>query len=174
MSLRLHNSMTRTVEPFVPQDPYRVTMYVCGPTVYDTPHLGNARPAVVFDVLFRLLQYHYPQVVYARNFTDVDDKIMERAKADGEHISDLTERTIQDYHGVMDALGVLRPTHEPRATGAIDRMLHIISLLIDRGHAYEAEGHVLFHVPVLPSPRTALPAPPRRFRGRCACRPRRL
>ncbi|MBD2750573.1 cysteine--tRNA ligase [Microvirga sp. BT688] len=151
MNLRLHNSMTRMVEPFVPQDPYRVTMYVCGPTVYDTPHLGNARPAVVFDVLFRLLRYHYPQVVYARNFTDVDDKIMERAKADGERISDLTERTIQDYHEVTDALGVERPTHEPRATGAIDRMLHIIGLLIDRGHAYEAEGHVLFHVPSYPA-----------------------
>src|SRR3712207_6026445 len=132
MNLRLHNPMTRTVEPFEPQDPHRITMYVCGPTVYDTPHLGNARPAVVFDVLFRLRRYQYPQVVYARNFTDVDDKIMERAKASGERISDLTERTIQDYHEVTDALGVLRPTHEPRATGAIDRMLHIISLLIDR------------------------------------------
>lgn len=151
MNLRLHNSMTRMVEPFVPQDPRRVTMYVCGPTVYDTPHLGNARPAVVFDVLFRLLRHHYPQVVYARNFTDVDDKIMERAKAHGERISDLTERTIQDYHEVTDALGVERPTHEPRATSAIDRMLHIIGLLIDRGHAYEAEGHVLFHVPSYPA-----------------------
>jgi cysteinyl-tRNA synthetase len=151
MNLRLHNSMTRTVEPFVPQNPHRVTMYVCGPTVYDTPHLGNARPAVVFDVLFRLLQHYYPQVVYARNFTDVDDKIMERAEADGEHISELTERTIQDYHEVTDALGVLHPTHEPRATGAIDRMLHIIGLLIARGHAYESEGHVLFDVPSYPA-----------------------
>jgi len=148
--LRLHNSMTRSVEPVVPADPDRVTMYVCGPTVYDTPHLGNARPAVVFDVLFRVLRHLYPRVDYARNLTDIDDKIIDRARANGEPIAALTERTVADYREISDALSVLPPTHEPRATGSVPGMLAMISTLLGKGHAYEAEGHVLFSVGSFP------------------------
>ena len=118
MSIKLYNSMSRDLEEFSPQNPENITMYVCGPTVYDTPHLGNARPAVVFDVLFRLLRHTYGDnsVEYARNFTDIDDKIMERASENGEDIYSLTERTIADYRYIMTDLSVLTPTHEPRAT----------------------------------------------------------
>jgi cysteinyl-tRNA synthetase len=150
MRLRLHNSMTRAVEDFAPSDPSRPTMYVCGPTVYDTPHLGNARPAVVFDVLFRVLRHLHGDVAYARNLTDVDDKIMDRAAANGEAIEALTERTVAEYHAVTDALGVLPPTFEPRATGSIPEMLAMIGELVGKGHAYASEGHVLFSVGSFP------------------------
>jgi cysteinyl-tRNA synthetase len=156
-TIRLHNTLTRRKEEFRPLDPANVRMYVCGPTVYDRAHLGNARPVVVFDVLFRLLRHVYgaDRVTYVRNFTDVDDKINARAAemaaaGDGrpmeEIIRSLTDRTIGWFHEDMDALGALRPTHEPRATEWIGAMIAMIEALIARGHAYVAEGHVLFAV----------------------------
>ncbi|WP_374443292.1 cysteine--tRNA ligase [Stella sp.] len=152
MTIRLHDTLTRALEPFTPRDPDRVGMYVCGPTVYDRAHVGNARPVVVFDVLFRLLRHVYgaDHVVYVRNVTDVDDKINAAAKANGEPIRALTDRTLAQYHADMDALGALRPTHEPRATESIDGMIRIIERLIRAGNAYVAEGHVLFAVPSFP------------------------
>jgi cysteinyl-tRNA synthetase len=149
MDLHFHNTLTRRKERFEPLDPQNLRMYVCGPTVYDFAHIGNARPVVVFDVLFRLLRHLYgeTQVTYARNFTDVDDKIMQAAKESGEMIEAITARTTQAYHDDMDALGALRPTVEPRATQHIGQMVAMIQALVDKGHAYEAEGHVLFSVP---------------------------
>ena len=144
--IHLHNSLSRTVEKFVPRDPEHVTLYVCGPTVYDTPHVGNARPAVVFDVLYRLLRHSFPKVSYARNFTDIDDKIIERAAMRRETIETLTDRTIDQYHDVTGELRILRPNFEPRATAYIAQMQAMIATLIQNGHAYEAEGHVLFDV----------------------------
>ena len=146
--IRLRNTLTRRVEPFVPLDPTNVRMYVCGPTVYDRAHLGNARSAVVFDVLFRLLRHVYgpEHVTYVRNLTDIDDKIIARAQETGRSVEDITEETIRWYHEDMDALGCLRPTHEPRATEYLPQMIAMIEALIERGHAYEAEGHVLFSV----------------------------
>ena len=156
-TIRLHNTKTRRKEDFVPIDPANVRMYVCGPTVYDRAHLGNARPVVVFDVLFRLLRHVYgpEHVTYVRNFTDVDDKInaealrRRQAGAPGtleELIHQRTEETIAWYHADMDALGALPPTLEPRATEYIGPMVAMIEALIARGHAYAAEGHVLFDV----------------------------
>ena len=144
--LRFHNSLTRGKDDFVPIDPAHVRMYVCGPTVYDLAHLGNARPAIVFDVLFRLLLRHYPRVTYVRNITDVDDKINARAAESGETIEAITARTAADYQRDMAALGCLPPTHEPRATASIAPMVELIGRLVERGHAYAAEGHVLFAV----------------------------
>ncbi|WP_102107788.1 cysteine--tRNA ligase [Oceaniglobus roseus] len=146
--IRLHNSKTRRKEVFVPLDPGNVRMYVCGPTVYDRAHLGNARPAVVFDVLFRLLRHVYGagHVTYVRNITDVDDKINARAAESGRSIGDITEETTGWYLEDMAALGVMEPTHMPRATGYIAQMIAMIAGLIESGHAYEAEGHVLFAV----------------------------
>ena len=147
-TIRLHNTKTRRKEDFVPIDPANVRMYVCGPTVYDRAHLGNARPVVVFDVLFRLLRHVYgpDHVTYVRNITDVDDKINARAAETGRPIRDITDETIGWYHQDMDALGALRPTAEPRATEFIGPMVAMIEALIARGHAYAAEGHVLFDV----------------------------
>jgi cysteinyl-tRNA synthetase len=145
MSLILYNTLTRSKEEFVPWSEGRVTMYVCGPTVYSSPHIGNARPAVVFDVLARLLRRRY-KVCYARNITDVDDKINAAAKASGQDISTITARFIDAYHRDMQALGVLPPDVEPRATAHIAEMIDMISGLIDGGHAYVAEGHALFRV----------------------------
>src|SRR5262245_53457292 len=118
MTLRLYNTLTRTKEDFVPLDEKNVRLYVCGPTVYDFAHIGNARPAIVFDVLFRLLRHTYgdAHVKYVRNITDVDDKINARAAEEKISIRELTERTAKQYHEDVDALGCLRPTHEPRAT----------------------------------------------------------
>jgi cysteinyl-tRNA synthetase len=144
--LRFHNSLTRREEAFVPLDASHVRMYVCGPTVYDLAHLGNARPVVVFDVLARLLRRLYPRVTYARNITDVDDKINARARETGEPISAITARTTADFHRDMAALNCLPPDVEPTATGHIAEMIAIIEKLIARGHAYAAEGHVLFRV----------------------------
>jgi cysteinyl-tRNA synthetase len=146
-TLRLHNTMTRTKEDFVPLDPDHVTLYVCGPTVYDRAHIGNARPAVVFDVLARLLRRLYPKVTYARNITDVDDKINARSRESGRSIADITAETTEWYHRDMAALNIQPPDIEPRATAHIDDMIHMIEALIAKGHAYEAEGHVLFSVP---------------------------
>jgi cysteinyl-tRNA synthetase len=144
--LMLHNSLTRRKERFEPLDPQHVRMYVCGPTVYDLAHLGNARPAVVFDVLARLLRRLYPRVTYVRNITDVEDKINERARESGESIASITARTTADYHADMAELGALPPDIEPRATAHIPEMIAIIERLIEGGHAYEADGHVLFAV----------------------------
>src|SRR5579859_1824506 len=146
MSLYLYNTAARRKELFVPIDPTHVGMYVCGPTVYDRAHIGNARPVVVFDTLYRLLKRLYPKVTYVRNITDVDDKINERAKKAGEPISALTVRTTADYHADMGALNTLVPDVEPRATAHIPQMLDLIGQLIKNGNAYEAEGHVLFAI----------------------------
>ncbi|MEZ5507712.1 MAG: cysteine--tRNA ligase [Gammaproteobacteria bacterium] len=146
MTLHLHNTLTQQKEPFTPIDPQRVTMYVCGPTVYNFVHIGNARPVVVFDTLFRLLQRHYPKVVYARNITDVDDKINKAAAEIGEPIRVFAERYATAYREDMDNLNNQRPTLEPYATDNIDAMIEQIQALIKNGHAYEAEGHVLFQV----------------------------
>ena len=130
--IRLTNTRTRRKEPFEPLDPRDVRMYVCGPTVYDRAHLGNARPVVVFDVLFRLLRHVYgaAHVTYVRNFTDVDDKINARAAETGRPIRDITDETIRWYHEDMDALGALRPTQEPRATEWIGAMIAMTQDLI--------------------------------------------
>ncbi|MBK5926026.1 cysteine--tRNA ligase [Rhodobaculum claviforme] len=155
--ITLHNSRTRRKEALAPIDPADVRMYVCGPTVYDRAHLGNARPVVVFDVLFRLLRHVYGagHVTYVRNLTDVDDKINARARAlqeggDGRDLNaiirTLTDETIGFYHADMKELGALRPTHEPRATDYIPQMVAMIEGLVAKGHAYAAEGHVLFAV----------------------------
>ncbi len=147
-TIRLHNTKTRRRQVFEPIDPDNVRMYVCGPTVYDRAHLGNARPVIVFDVLFRLLRHVYgpDHVTYVRNFTDVDDKINARAAATGRPIREITDETIGWYHDDMDALGALRPTHEPRATEYIGQMIAMIAGLVEKVHAYVAEGHVLFAV----------------------------
>src|SRR5579871_3500600 len=164
MGLRLHNTLTRTKEDFVPIDPANVRMYVCGPTVYDFAHIGNARPLIVFDVLFRLLRHLYgpEHVSYARNITDVDDKINARAAEEhpdlplNQAIREVTTRTERQFHEDVAALGCLPPTFEPRATefiirsDAADDMVRLIGRLIERGHAYFAEGHVLFDVPSMP------------------------
>lgn len=149
--LVLHNTLSREREVFQPEDPANVRLYVCGPTVYDFAHIGNARPVVVFDVLFRLLRHLYgpDKVTYARNITDVDDKIITAARASGETIAQVTERTTQAFHEDMAALGTLPPSVEPRATGHIEQMIEMIGRLIDKGHAYAAEGHVLFSVPTM-------------------------
>jgi len=148
--LHLHDSETRTREVFVPRDPAHVRVYVCGPTVYDRAHLGNARPVVVFDVLVRLLRRLFPRVTYVRNITDVDDKINARATETGETIGAITARTTADFHADMAELGALPPDIEPRATGHIAEMIDLIGRLIASGHAYEADGHVLFKVASFP------------------------
>jgi len=150
-ALQFHNTLTRRQEPFVPLDPAHVRMYVCGPTVYDLAHIGNARPVVVFDILYRLLKSAYPRVTYVRNITDVDDKIMAAAKASGEPIDAITARTTRAYHADMGALAALPPDIEPRATAHIDPMITMIGGLVERGHAYAVEGHVLFNVTSMPS-----------------------
>ncbi|MET4699535.1 cysteinyl-tRNA synthetase [Constrictibacter sp. MBR-5] len=150
MALVLHNTLTRVKETFEPIDPQHVRMYVCGPTVYDFAHIGNARPVVVFDVLYRLLQRRYPRVTYVRNITDVDDKINAAARESGRTIREITEGTAKAFHEDMAALGALEPDVEPRATEHIAQMVAMIGKLIEGGHAYAAEGHVLFNVPSMP------------------------
>ncbi|MEB8388291.1 cysteine--tRNA ligase [Rhodobacteraceae bacterium KMM 6894] len=147
-TIKLHNTKTRKKEVFTPLDPDNVRMYVCGPTVYDRAHLGNARPVVVFDVLYRLLRHVYgpDHVTYVRNFTDVDDKINARAAASGRAIGDITDETIQWFLEDMGALGALEPNAAPRATAYIPQMIAMIEDLIAKGHAYAKEGHVLFRV----------------------------
>jgi cysteinyl-tRNA synthetase len=149
MTLELYNTLNRSKQPFVPMDATNVRMYVCGPTVYDFAHIGNARPVIVFDLLYRVLRHLYGEahVTYVRNITDVDDKINARAAEEGISIRELTERTAKQFHEDIAALGVLAPSHEPRATDHIQGMIDIIQRLINKGFAYEAEGHVLFHVP---------------------------
>lgn len=146
--IRLHDTLTGKKQVFTPGNPERVTLYVCGPTVYSYAHIGNARPAVVFDTLFRFLKRRYgaDHVIYARNITDVDDKIIEAASKTGKPISEITEHYADVYRADMGALGVQAPTIEPLCTGHIPQMVTMIEDLIDKGHAYEAEGHVLFSV----------------------------
>jgi cysteinyl-tRNA synthetase len=152
VSLKLYNTLTRNKGEFAPIDANNVRMYVCGPTVYDFAHIGNARPVIVFDTLYRLLSYAYGQdkVTYARNITDVDDKINARALRDfpdlplNEAIHAVTEKTTQQFHSDIKELGCLEPTHEPRATDNIAQMIEIIEKLIARDHAYVAGGEVLF------------------------------
>ncbi|MGO3891363.1 MAG: cysteine--tRNA ligase [Paenalcaligenes sp.] len=150
-SIQLYNTLLRRKAPLQTEQPDRVTMYVCGPTVYNFAHIGNARPAVVFDVLARLLRHDYPHVIYARNFTDVDDKINAAAAEQGVPIEVITNRYIAAYHEDMQALGVLSPNVEPRVTDHIPAIVDLISTLIERGHAYVAQDHVLFHVPSYPA-----------------------
>jgi cysteinyl-tRNA synthetase len=149
--LQIHNTASRRKEAFRPIDRQHVRMYVCGPTVYGFAHIGNARPVVVFDVVYRLLKRLYPRVTYVRNITDVDDKINARAKEIGEDIRTLTERTAEQFHEDVAALGALVPDVEPRATEHIEEMIAIIGELIDKGYAYHEDGHVLFHVPSMPN-----------------------
>ena len=150
MGLSFYNTLARARQDFVPVDPDHIRLYACGPTVYDRIHVGNARPLVVFDVLVRLLRHQFPKVTYARNITDVDDKINARAAEEGITIAALTEKTIAAFHEDCAALNVAAPDIEPRATDHIAEMISMISTLIDKGHAYEAEGHVLFHVRTMP------------------------
>lgn len=148
MTLHIHNTLSRKKELFEPFDPKNVRIYVCGPTVYDSAHIGNARPVVVFDVLVRVLRslYGKDHVTYVRNITDVDDKINARAAETGEDIGTITKRTTAVFHADMKALGARQPNEEPRATDHIKEMQTMIETLLDKGFAYEAEGHVLFEV----------------------------
>ena len=152
MELRLYDTLTREKRLFTPIDPSHVRMYVCGPTVYDFAHIGNARPVIVFDVLFRLLRHLYgaEHVVYVRNITDVDDKINARAAERGVSIRQVTEETYKDFHDDVAALGCLEPTVEPRATEHIAAMKEIVEKLVQAGCAYVAEDHVLFSVASMP------------------------
>jgi len=151
MPISLYNSLNRHTEPFIPLDPRRVTVYLCGPTVYNYVHIGNARGPVVFDVLVRLLRRHYPQVVYARNITDVDDKINAAAQAQGVPIDVITGKFAQAYREDMAGLGIAVPDIEPHATAHIAPIIAMIETLIAGGHAYAAEGHVLFDVDSYPA-----------------------
>ena len=152
MTLRLYNTLTKRKEDFAPREPGRVTMYVCGPTVYSRAHIGNARPAVVFDTLRRLLRHQYPdrQIVYARNITDIDDKIMAAADARGVPIEAITAEFEGHYLADMGALGVEPPDLAPHATEYVAQMVAMIAELVAFGHAYAAEGHVLFDVSAAP------------------------
>jgi len=151
VGLVLYNTLTHHKEPFRPMRPDSVGMYACGPTVYDFVHVGNARAAVVFDLLYRVLRRSYARVTYVRNITDVDDKIIDAAKRNGEAIESLTGRTEKAYQDHMAALGVLPPTVQPRATQHIAEMIAMIEALIAKGHAYVAHDTVLFHVPSDPT-----------------------
>ena len=153
MALTIYNTAAREKQLFKPIDAKNVRMYVCGPTVYDFAHIGNARPVIVFDVLFRLLRLIYGEkhVTYARNITDVEDKINKRAAERGVSIRELTENTAKIYRQDMRALGNLAPSFEPRVTETIPEIVAMIERLIASGHAYVAEGHVLFSVPSMPS-----------------------
>ncbi len=146
-TLKLHNSLTRKKEEFVPIDPKHVRIYACGPTVYSYAHIGNARMAVVFDVLVNILRTLYPKVTYVSNITDVDDKIIAAAKKTRESIREITRKYTEIYNTDMGFLGVHAPDIQPRATDHIDHMIALIKELVESGHAYEADNHVLFHVP---------------------------
>jgi cysteinyl-tRNA synthetase len=145
MTIQLHDTRQGRKVAFEPQQEGKVTMYLCGPTVYNFAHIGNARPAVVFDLLARVLRRRY-ELTFARNFTDVDDKINAASIETGKPIDEITEKYMTAYNEDMGALGVLPPDVEPRATRHIDEMIAMIEKLVASGHAYEAEGHVLFDV----------------------------
>ncbi len=146
MPLILYNTLTRQKGPFIPLDPHHIRLYVCGPTVYDFAHIGNARPYVIFDVLNRLLRNLSPKVTYVRNITDIDDKIIKASQENGEEIYDLTQRTTRYFKEDMEAIGNLAPNVEPLATEHVEEMISIIKCLLEKGHAYESKGHVLFSV----------------------------
>jgi cysteinyl-tRNA synthetase len=150
MTLHLYNTMTSKKEVFEPLKPGEVTMYVCGPTVYNFAHIGNARPVVVFDTLFRLLQSQFAKVTYARNITDVDDKIITAAKEGNRSIESVTDEYTAIYREDMAQLNALAPTLEPHATHNIDAMIELTEILVNKGHAYESQGHVLFAVESMP------------------------
>lgn len=143
MSLKLYNTLSRHVEPFVPLKTGEVKLYLCGPTVYDLAHIGNARPVVIVDVLHRLLS-RTAQVTYVRNITDIDDKIIKASHATGRPLNEITEQATRFYHKDMGALGALPPTLEPKATEHVPEMIEIIQRLLDKGHAYVGQAHVLF------------------------------
>ncbi len=151
MTLSLHNSLSRKREEFKPIDAKNIRMYVCGPTVYDYAHIGNARPPVVFDILFRLLRHTYGEnhVTYARNFTDIDDKIMARAEKEGVSIADVSDRFSKIYQEDMAALNNLSPTLEPKATDHLPEMIAMMETLVAKDFAYVKDGHVLFHTPAM-------------------------
>lgn len=151
MSIRLFNTMAREKQPFQPVVPDRVTMYVCGPTVYNLAHIGNARPVVVFDTLYRLLQTRYASVTYARNITDIDDKIIAAARDRGEDIAVISDEFTRKYREDVAALNALPPSLEPHATDNIGPMVSLTESLIEKGHAYESQGHVLFDVNSMPN-----------------------
>ena len=146
MRVRLSNTLTGVKEYFKPRDPDRVLMYVCGPTVYNYIHIGNARPIVTFDLLYRLLKHQYKEVIYVRNITDVDDKIINAASAKNITVAALTRQYIEAFHHDIKSLNILPPRAEPRATEHIPAMLKMIEKLLQKGHAYEAEGHILFEI----------------------------
>ena len=145
--MKLYDTESKTKREFVPNDPQHVTMYVCGPTVYSRAHIGNMRPPVVFDILARVLRSQFPKLTYARNITDIEDKINQAAAAEGVDISVITERFTEFYHQDIAALGVLPTDLEPKVTDHVDEILKMITDLVEAGHAYEADGHVLFNVP---------------------------
>ncbi len=150
MSLVLYNDLTRTKEPFVPVRKGHVGFYSCGPTVYDYFHIGNARPFIVFDVLRRYLEYSGYTVTFVQNFTDIEDKMIARANREGITVRDLADRFIDEYYKDADALGVRRATHNPLATEHMDEIIGLVSTLIEKGHAYEADGDVFFDVSSFP------------------------
>lgn len=145
-TLEIYNTLTNEKDVFKPIDPNHIKMYVCGPTVYNYAHVGNARPVVVFDTLYRLLKHDYPKVTYARNITDIDDKIIEASRETGDDISILTEKFARIYEEDMSALNAEPPDLQPKATDYVFAMITLISELVDKGHAYESDGHVLFQV----------------------------
>jgi len=151
MSLKIYNSLTKKKEEFTPLEEGKVKMYVCGVTVYDRGHVGHARAAVVFDVIFRFLRYRNYEVTYVRNYTDVDDKIIRRANQEGVSCPEIAERYIREYEKDMQALGVERPTHEPRATENIPQIIALVQKLLDKGFAYPVDGDVYFSVEKFPS-----------------------
>lgn len=149
--MKLYNSLTREKQVFAPIDPSHIRIYACGPTVYNYAHIGNARMAVVFELLARVLKTLYPRVTYASNITDIDDRIMEAAQESGEDISSITQKYTKIYNDDMASLGAAMPDIQPKATESIPEMVSLMEKLIAKGHAYEAMGHVLFHVPSDPS-----------------------
>ena len=144
--LKIYNTLTRKKEIFEPVEPGKVKIYVCGPTVYDACHIGHARSVIVFDVIVRYLETIGYEVSYVRNFTDIDDKIINRANQLGASTEDLAEKYIQEFHDDMDALGVRRATYEPKATEHIDEIIQVIQRLFEQGHAYQAGGDVFYAV----------------------------
>ena len=150
-TLRLHNTLTKKVEEFVPRDPGKAALYVCGPTVYDSSHLGHMRAAIVFDVLRRFLEWKGFEVIHVQNFTDVDDRIIQRAQNEGVSTDTVTARYVAEYGRAMEALNILSPHVEPRASRHVPEMIEMIRRLIERGYGYYAEGDVYFDVTKLPS-----------------------
>ncbi len=150
-TFKIYNTLSKKIETFIPLNPPKITMYVCGITAYDSPHLGHARSAVVFDVLYRFLQYLGYEVTYVRNITDIDDKIINRSNQEGIFWKDLVEKYIKEYEKALEALNVLKPTYEPRASEHISEIIDLIQKLIDKGLAYESDGDVYFEVQKFPS-----------------------